>query len=69
MRWLAANLTVIFWSFIFGMIVDYIGSALAKGIISAPAVQAISYTEAGIISAVVALIAVNGVRAFMNVKN
>ena len=69
MRWFAANLTVIFWSFIFGMIIDYIGSALAAGIISAPRFLAIGYTEAVIISAVVAVIAVNGVHAFMNAKD
>ncbi len=57
MRLIAANLTVIFWAFIFGMIIGYIGSALA----GTPA----NYVLSGIISAVVAVIAVNGLRAFM----
>ncbi|XIF19749.1 MAG: Hypothetical protein AJITA_00432 [Acetilactobacillus jinshanensis] len=51
MRFIAANLTVIVWAFVFGMIVGYIGSALA------------GTPLAGIVAAVIAVIAVNGVHA------
>ena len=61
MRWFFANLTVIFWSFIFGMIVGYIGGDLAGA--------SVSYVEAGITAAVAAVIAVNGVRLFQKSQN
>lgn len=61
MRWFAANLTVIFWSYIFGMIIGYIGSALAN-------TQTNFYLD-GLVAAIVALIAVNGTHAFMKSKH
>ncbi|UQS86550.1 YjzD family protein [Nicoliella spurrieriana] len=53
MRTVIANITVIFWAFIFGDVLGYINSALSS--------VTVNYVGVGIVAAVVALIAVNGI--------
>ncbi|MEJ6400676.1 DUF2929 family protein [Nicoliella lavandulae] len=53
MRFIIANLTVIFWSFIFGDVLGYINSALSEA--------SVNYLGVGIVAAIVAVIAVNGI--------
>ncbi|CAM2755502.1 YjzD family protein [Fructilactobacillus fructivorans] len=54
MKTFAANLTGAFWGFVYGEIIGYIGSAL----VGAP----YNWIQVGVIGAVVALIAFNGIR-------
>ncbi|QBP17999.1 DUF2929 family protein [Acetilactobacillus jinshanensis] len=61
MRFIAANLTVIVWAFIFGMIIGYIGSAL----VGTPLVMPV-FIKAGIIAVIVAVVATNGLQCFIN---
>ncbi|MHA8111169.1 DUF2929 family protein [Lactobacillaceae bacterium Melli_B4] len=53
MRSIIANITVIFWAFIFGDVLGYINSALSEA--------SVNYLGVGITAAVVALIAVNSI--------
>ena len=53
MKDVTANIVVVLWAFVFGEIIDYIGSALEN--------TTFNGTPVGITAAIVAFIAVNGI--------
>ncbi|MCK8606473.1 DUF2929 family protein [Apilactobacillus ozensis] len=60
MRFISANLTIIFWSAVFGEVIGYISSDLT----SLP----YSTTEIAIVSVITAVILVNGINLMMDKK-